>query len=220
MQLFGTVPLTWFSMFILTSGTSLHQKLAAMLVATSSLAVSHKMEIQLNWMEPFISHAPSSSLLLLLQQKHWTGCTFPKCTRSQSIATHPYRTQPSTTTNSNTHWQHNNSCNCQQHDQTTKITSNGDNILLVVRRQNSIILQVLLPSRPQEPWQLSIQTSYCRHTSTHQVILCPHEQLPHSLTKSYEAKHLSGVCWNPWGSLLQEIPIFKHWQFPLSGRVP
>ncbi len=28
------------------------------------------------------------------------------------------------------------------------------------------------------------------------------------------------LCWNPWGSLLQEIPITKHWQFLLSGRLP
>jgi hypothetical protein len=28
------------------------------------------------------------------------------------------------------------------------------------------------------------------------------------------------VCWNPWGSLLQEIPITKHWQFLLSGWLP
>ncbi len=44
-------------------------KLVAVLVVTSSLAVSHTIETRLNWMEPFISHAPSSSLLLLLQQK-------------------------------------------------------------------------------------------------------------------------------------------------------
>jgi hypothetical protein len=70
--------------------------------------------------------------------------------------------------------------------------SNGDEILLVVRWQNAMILQVLLPTQPQKR-RLSIQTSYRRHTLTRQAI-CPHEQLPHSLTKSYEAKHLSRVC--------------------------
>jgi hypothetical protein len=74
------------------------------------------------------------------------------------------------------------------------ITSNGDEILLVVRWLNATILQVLLPTQPQQPWQLSIQTSYCQHTPTRQAILCPHEQLPHSLTKSYEVKHSSRVC--------------------------
>ncbi len=69
MQLFSTMPLTWFSIFILTRRTSLHQKISAVLVLTSFLAVSHKMETQLNWMEPLISHEWSSSLLLLLQQK-------------------------------------------------------------------------------------------------------------------------------------------------------
>jgi hypothetical protein len=29
-----------------------------------------------------------------------------------------------------------------------------------------------------------------------------------------------GSCRNPWGSLLQEIPITKHWRFPSSGRLP
>ncbi len=69
MQLSGTVPLTWFSTFTLMRCTSLHQKLAAVLVAASSLAVSHTKETQLNWIEPFISHVPSSSLLLLPQHK-------------------------------------------------------------------------------------------------------------------------------------------------------
>ncbi len=69
MQSSGTMPLTWFSMFTLTRHTSLHQKLAAVLVVTSSLAISCTMETQLNWMDPFTLHAPSSSLLLLPQQK-------------------------------------------------------------------------------------------------------------------------------------------------------
>jgi hypothetical protein len=75
-----------------------------------------------------------------------------------------------------------------------KITSNGDGILLVIRQQNTMILQILLPSQPRKPRQLSIQASYCQHTSTCQTILCPHEKLPHSLAKSYEAKQLSRVC--------------------------
>ncbi len=84
--------------------------------------------------------------------------------------------------------------NCQQHNQMTRITSNGDEILLVIRWQNTTILQILIPTQPWKPWWLSIQTSYHQHTSTHQVILSPHEQLPHSLTKSYEAAHSSRVC--------------------------
>ncbi len=62
---------------------------------------------------------------------------------------HPCRTWPSTTTNSNPHSQHNNSWNRQQHDQTAKIKSYGNEILLVIRRQSAIILQVLLPAQPQ-----------------------------------------------------------------------
>ncbi len=143
-----------------------------------------------------------------------TGHTIPECTRSLSYTTHPCRTWPSATTNSNTHQQHNNSWNCQQHNQTTKITSNGDEKLLVIRWQNAMILQNLLPTLPQKPRQSSIQISYCQHISTRHAILCPHEQPPHYLAKSYEAKHLLRVCWKPWGSLLHEIPITKHWWFP------
>jgi hypothetical protein len=28
------------------------------------------------------------------------------------------------------------------------------------------------------------------------------------------------VCWNPRGSLLQEVPITKHRHFPSSGHLP
>ncbi len=69
MQLSGIVPLTWFSMFTQAHRSSLHQEFAALLVVTSSFAASRMMETQLNWMKPFKSHAPSSSLLLLPQQK-------------------------------------------------------------------------------------------------------------------------------------------------------
>ncbi len=31
---------------------------------------------------------------------------------------------------------------------------------------------------------------------------------------------IGGLCWNPRGLLLQEIPITKHWQYPLSGQLP
>ncbi len=64
-----------------------------------------------------------------------TRCTFPKRARVKSFTPHSYGTQPSTTANSNTHWQHNNCWNCQQHDQTTKVTSNRDEIRLVIRWQ-------------------------------------------------------------------------------------
>ncbi len=83
-----------------------------------------------------------------------------------------------------------------------------------------MILQILLPTWPWKPWWLSIQTSYCQHTSTCPTLLCPHGQLSHSATTSYEAKHSSRVCWNPRGSLLQEVPIAKHGHFPLSGPLP
>jgi hypothetical protein len=39
---------------------------------------------------------------------------------------------------------------CQQHNQMPKITSNGDEILLVIRWQNPMILQILLPTRSQK----------------------------------------------------------------------
>ncbi len=52
----------------------------------------------------------------------------------------------------------------------------------------------IIPTRPQEPWQLSIQTSYCQNTSTHQAILCPHEQLPHSLTRAMKPSTHQGCA--------------------------
>jgi hypothetical protein len=81
--------------------------------------------------------------------------------------------------------------------------------------------KILLSTWPWKLGWLSIKTSYyCWHTSTCQTILCPHWQLPHSATKRYEAKHSSRVCWNPRGSLLQEVPITKHRHFPSSGHLP
>jgi hypothetical protein len=47
---------------------------------------------------------------------------------------HPQPTTPIHIENTTNSW------NCQQHDQTAKITSNGDEILLVVRWQNATIL--------------------------------------------------------------------------------
>ncbi len=149
-----------------------------------------------------------------------TGSTLPECTRSKSISTCLCQTWSSTTTYTNSHRQHNHSQYRKQHHQTPMIEINGNAEFLVLRRWNTTIFQILLPTRPWKLRWLSIQTSYCWHTSTRQTFLCPHGQLLHSATKSYEAKHSSRVCWNPRGSILQEVPITKHRHFPLSGRLP
>ncbi len=150
-----------------------------------------------------------------------TGCPFPERARSWSFTTNPCRTQPSTTANHNTHWQHNNSWNCQQHDQMPKITSNGDVILLVIGWQNTRILHILLPTWPQKPRWLSIQTSYCRHTSTRQTILHPHKKTPPLSCQELRSQApIEGLL----NSLGIPTPRKTHYQalviFPSSGWLP
>jgi len=134
-----------------------------------------------------------------------------------------FKTRASTTTYTNSHRQHNHSRYHKQHHQMSTIKIDGNEMFLVIRWWKAKILQILLPTRPWKLRWLSIQTSYCWHTSTRQTVLCPHGQLPHSTTKSYEAKHSSRVCWNPRGSLLQEVPITKQGTSPrlaASPRIP
>jgi hypothetical protein len=118
-----------------------------------------------------MSRAPSSSWLLHPQQKPNWG-TLPECTpRSLSISACPCQTQTSTTTYTNTHRQYNHSRYRKQHHQTPTIEINGNAVFLVIRRWNATILQILLPTRPWKLKWLSVQTSYCRHTSTRQTLL-------------------------------------------------
>jgi hypothetical protein len=52
------------------------------------------------------------------------GALFLNAQEAKVFLTHPCQTRPSTTANTNTHWQHNNSQYCQQHHQTPTIKIN------------------------------------------------------------------------------------------------
>ncbi len=199
--------------------TSLHQSHAAGLVVIFPRQfTTQRRPNQTQRSHPRHMHHPQAHCGF--RCRSWTGGTFLECTRRESFSTNPCQTWPSTTPHRNTHQQHNNSQYCQQHHQTPMIKIYGNEVFLVIRWWNATILQILLPTWPWKPWWLSIQTSYCWHTSTRPTLLCPHGQFSHSATTSYEAKHSSRVCWNPRGSLLQEAPITKHGHFPLSGHLP
>ncbi len=70
---------------------------------------------QTQWSHPRHMHHPQACCGF--HCRSWTGGTFLECTRSESFSTNPCQTQPSATTHTNTHQQHNNSRYCQQHHQ-------------------------------------------------------------------------------------------------------
>jgi hypothetical protein len=106
----------------------------------------------------------------------------------------------------------------------TKIMSNGDEILLVVRWQNATILQVLLPTWPQEPWRLSIQTSYCQHTSTVRPYYAHMNNSPFSYQELWNQTLIEGVLKSlgiptPRNPHYQALAIFLVWPTPLRYPV-
>jgi hypothetical protein len=109
-------------MFILTRRTSLHQKLAAMLVVTSSLAESTKDgdPIELNGAFHIICAILKLVAASLAEAK--LGALFLNMQETKALQLILAELG-----------QHNNCWNCQQHNQMAKIMSNGDEILLVVR---------------------------------------------------------------------------------------